>query len=158
MGQLRGYLPHDARGEMQLKYQNDIKPPKTATVEQSETEKSAGYASALSTRSAPEDRRLLYGVLLSLPEFREAYHSQTGYCRGCRAVYPDTALMAKGQQCAACGRPRVFGAVQYVWNGWIKELPAGNQKWRNIQRLLEERTERNATVPASSPVAQSVET
>ena len=35
------------------------------------------------------------------------------------------------------GRPRIFGAVQYVWNGWVKELPAGRFRGRSIEKILQ---------------------
>ena len=104
---------------------------------------------------AQEDRRHLYGLLLSLPEFREAYHSQSGYCRGCKAVYPGTDLKAKGQHCASCGRPRVFGALQYAWNGWIGDLPPGRYRGRSLERLLA--TDCDATTVKVPSVSQSGE-
>lgn len=88
------------------------------------------------TQELREDRRHLYGLLLTLPEFREAYHGKTGYCRGCRAVYPGTDLKAKGVQCTCCGKPRVFGALQYAWNGWIGDLPPGRYRGRSLERLI----------------------
>jgi hypothetical protein len=110
---------------------------------------------AETTLAAPEDRRHLYGLLLSLPEFRQAYHSQTGYCRGCKAVYPGTDLKAKGVKCNACGRPRVFGALQYAWNGWIGDLPSGRYRGRSLERLLS--TDSEAAIAEGQSVAQSVE-
>lgn len=92
-----------------------------------------------------EDNRLKYGTVLTLDEWRHLYRSETGICRGCRTEYPNTPLLTKAKHCPICERPRIFGAVHYVWNGWIKELPAGNQKWRNIQRLLEERKDVGAS-------------
>lgn len=85
-----------------------------------------------------EDRRLLYGTVLTLDEVRRIYKARTGVCRGCRTEYPDTELSAKGLTCGACGGPRVFGAVQYVWNGWVKELPPGRFRGRSIEKVLEQ--------------------
>jgi len=82
-----------------------------------------------------EDFRLKWGIVLTLDEFRQAYHDKAGYCRGCKIRYTDIDHKAKGLPCSACGRPRVFGAVQYVWNGWIKELPS--HRWRRpVDNLL----------------------
>ena len=86
---------------------------------------------------AVEDRRLLYGTVLTLDEVRRAYSTHTGVCRGCRTEYPGTAPNAKGLACDVCGRPRIFGAVQYVWNGWVKELPAGRFRGRSIEKILQ---------------------
>ena len=86
-----------------------------------------------------EDRRLLYGTVLTLDEVRRAYRTRTGVCRGCRTEHPDIDWNARGLACSVCGRPRIFGAVQYVWNGWVKELPIG---WfrgrRSIEKILAE--------------------
>lgn len=87
---------------------------------------------------AIEDRRLLYGTVLTLEEAREAHQTRTGVCRGCRTRYPDTGTLTKALQCGVCGRPRIFGAAQYVWNGWIKELPPGRWKGRPVNELLGE--------------------
>ena len=84
------------------------------------------------------DARLKWGIVLTLDEFRQAYHDRTGYCRGCKIRYPDVDHIAKALPCSACGRPRVFGAVQYVWNGWISELPPGRWRGRDINKLLTE--------------------
>ncbi len=119
-----------------MKYQNDINRAET-------------------TLAAPEDRRHLYGLLLSLPEFRAAYLSQTGYCRGCKTVYPGTDLKAKGLHCTSCGRPRVFGAPQYAWNGWIGDLPPGRYRGRSLERLLV--TDNEAAIAEGQSVAQSVD-
>lgn len=82
-----------------------------------------------------EQRRYKYGVILSLNEFRDSYNSGAGVCRGCRAVHYRVSPNAKGLVCNHCGTRRVFGPVQYVWNGWIAELPAG--RWRRpIEELL----------------------
>jgi hypothetical protein len=91
------------------------------------------------------DRRLQYGTVLTLAEWRKLYNATTGVCRGCRTEFPDTPVITKAAPCPVCERPRIFGAVHYVWNGWIKELPPGNQKWRNIPRLLEERKDVGAS-------------
>lgn len=115
----------------------------------------APYVSLGPTQEAQEDRRHLYGLLLTLPEFRQAYHSQTGYCRGCKAVYPGTDLKAKGLHCTACGRPRVFGALQYAWNGWIGDLPPGRYRGRSLERLLA--TNGEAAIAEGQSVWQSVE-
>lgn len=117
-----------------MKYQNDIKTPEI-------------------TMAAPEDRRHLYGVLLSLSEFRQAYHHQIGYCRGCKAANPSTDHQAKGLKCDTCGRPRVFGAVQYVWNGWIDTLPQGRDRRRSIERLLDQGFSSDLP-PALAPVSE----
>lgn len=92
---------------------------------------------------AVEDRRLLWGTVLTLEEWRRLYRAARGICRGCRTEFPNTPVMTKAAPCPICNRPRIFGATHYVWNGWIKELPPGPQKWRNIQRLLEERKDVN---------------
>jgi hypothetical protein len=85
----------------------------------------------------PIDFRLKWGIVLTLDEFRQAYHEKAGYCRGCKIRYPDIDHKAKALPCSECGRLRVFGAVQYVWNGWIKELPPG--RWRRgVDKLLKE--------------------
>lgn len=107
------------------------------------------------TQDLREDRRHLYGFLLTLPEFREAYYSQTGYCRGCKTIYPVTDLKAKGLHCTSCGRPRVFGALQYVWNGWIAELPPGRYRGRSIERLLA--TDGKTETVKAIPVLQALE-
>jgi hypothetical protein len=83
------------------------------------------------------DPRLKWGIVLTLDEFRQAYREKAGYCRGCKIRYPDIDHTAKALPCSECGRPRVFGAVQYVWNGWVKELPP--YRWRrNVDYLLKE--------------------
>ena len=90
------------------------------------------------TLDTPEQRRHQYGLIISLTQFRDAYHNNTGLCRGCGTPHAGTPLDAKGQTCAACGRPRVFGAVWYAWNGWIDKLPARSWRGINIKRLLTE--------------------
>ena len=87
-----------------------------------------------------EDRRLLYGTVLTLAEAKEAYRTNTGICRGCRTRYPDTNALTKALHCGVCGRPRIFGAAQYVYNGWIKELPATRWRGRRVERILGQET------------------
>lgn len=82
------------------------------------------------------DRRLQYGTVLTLEEAKEAHRTRTGVCRGCRTRYPDTSTKTKALHCGVCGRPRIFGAAQYVWNGWISELPPGRWKGRPVDQIL----------------------
>ena len=122
--------------ELDMENSSDSKCRPSANAERSQADICTAKSSVANAGVAQDDRRHLYGLLLSLPEFREAYHSQTGYCRGCKAVYPGTDLKAKGVQCISCRRPRVFGALQYAWNGWIGDLPEGRYRGRSLERLL----------------------
>lgn len=89
-----------------------------------------------SGRGDRPDTRHLYGYLISVDEFRQAYATGKGFCRGCTGLQSDIPPKGRGLKCPDCGSPRVFSALEFAKNGWIAELRPGRRSDRSIERLL----------------------
>ena len=82
------------------------------------------------------DTRHLYGHLISLADFRQAFRAGDGFCRGCSGLQSGIPPKGRGITCPDCGARRVFSALEFAKNGWIAELRPGRRSDQSIERLL----------------------